>query len=273
LSSRGSNSIVTGSAQGVKCGFIVTKEQVKVGNASGLFFAQNEGAQPKGSWARITKNFSPPIDLRKYGALALWVYGDGKGEILNFQLRDLPQYYHGTYSDHYVDVDFVGWRYFELLLRERDAERYVDYTWPYAGVYQIFRTPLVKHAICELNIYLNNIPQGEEARCYISPIRAVPIVKVKLSNPSISVNGKRIVFPVTLESGQSIEFKPPSDCRVYDERGELIATLKPIGETPMIARGKNSIAFECEPTKGFSARAEVTIVLTDKPLVDKKRSR
>ncbi|MFA4016101.1 MAG: hypothetical protein RUDDFDWM_001202, partial [Candidatus Fervidibacterota bacterium] len=67
MSSRGSNSIVTGSAQGVKCGFIVTKEQVKVGNASGLFFAQNEGAQPKGSWARITKNFSPPIDLRKYG--------------------------------------------------------------------------------------------------------------------------------------------------------------------------------------------------------------
>jgi hypothetical protein len=264
---------VTGSAQGVKCGFTLTKEQVKVGNASGLFFAQNEGAQPKGSWARITKSFSPPIDLSKQGAIALWIYGDGKGEILNFQLRDLPQYYHGTYSDHYVDVNFVGWRYFELLLRERDAERYVDYAWPYAGVYQIFRTPLVKHAICELNIYLNNIPQGEEARCYISPIRAVPIAKVKLSNPSISVNGKRIVFPVTLESGQSIEFKPPSDCKVYDERGELIATLKPIGETPTITRGRNFVAFDCEPTKGFSARAEVTVVLTGKPLVDKKRQR
>jgi len=65
-------------------------------------------------------------------AMGLWVKGDGSGALLNIQIRS-PREYHGCISDHYIDLDFVGWRYVELLLRERDSERLTDYVWPYSS--------------------------------------------------------------------------------------------------------------------------------------------
>ena len=52
--------------------------------------------------------------MSKGEVLGLWIYGDGKGELLNFQLNNSREYY-TAWDDHYVDVNFTGWRYFELL--------------------------------------------------------------------------------------------------------------------------------------------------------------
>ncbi|MCS7253822.1 MAG: hypothetical protein RMK18_09265 [Armatimonadota bacterium] len=257
---------VTGTAKGVTCEFKPMKEESKFGGICGYISVKNLGAPKNGSWARITRTFLPPIDTRKYGALGVWIYGDGKGQVLNFQLRDMPQYYHGTYDDHYIDVDFVGWRYFELLLRERDAERHGDFIWPYFGIYQIYRSPLVKHAVNELNIYVNNVPQNESITCYISPIKALPLRRLKFSNPAISVNGKRIEFPVTLESGQYIEFESPSNCKHYRENGELIAYITTTGTTPILNRGQNMAVFSCKPEGTEKARAKLTFICTGRPI-------
>lgn len=257
---------VTGAAEGVTCEFKPIPEQSKFGGVCGYISAKNIGAPQNGAWVRITRAFLPPIDMRKYGALGVWIYGDGKGEVINFQLRDMPQYYHGTYDDHYVDVNFVGWKYFELLLRERDAERHVDFIWPYFGIYQIYRSPLVKHAINELNIYVNNVPPNSSITCYISPIKLLPVRKLKFSSPSVSINGAKIEFPAMIESGQYIEFESMSNCRHYRENGELIGYITPHGTLPMLNHGENMAIFSCKPEGNGKVRAKITFICTSKPI-------
>ena len=259
-------------ASGVTHALTSSTEQVKGSEVSGCYSAENTMAQRRGAWAEIGKVFSPPLDLRRYGALGVWVYGDGKGELLNLQLRDPPQYYHGTYDEHYVDVDFTGWRYFELLLRERDAERHGDYVWPYSGTYQIYRSPLVREHVSALNLYYNNLPPSDSVKCYLSPIKALPTVKVKMENPSVTIGGKRIVFPVTLESGQYIEFASTSNCKLYDERGAVVEEIKPQGEAPTLAAGENTVTFTCAPPEGYNARANVTVISSGEPLSSEEGS-
>ncbi|NCO32397.1 MAG: hypothetical protein AUJ92_19920 [Armatimonadetes bacterium CG2_30_59_28] len=133
-----------GAANDVTTSFTASTSEAKVGGASGCLEASSKAKDPHSAWAKASKSITPEISLGKCGALGLWVHGDGKGELLNVQLTDSPVYYHGAFDEHYIDVDFTGWRYFELPIRERDAGRYGDYVWPYGNIYSIYRTPLMR---------------------------------------------------------------------------------------------------------------------------------
>ena len=109
-------------AAGITHGLTASAAQVKVGTVSASFTAQNATDTRSGAWAKVGQVFSPPLDMSQCGALGVWIYGDGQGELLNFQLNNTREYY-TAWDDHYVDVNFTGWRYHELLLRERDAQR------------------------------------------------------------------------------------------------------------------------------------------------------
>jgi len=260
-----------GTAPGVASGIKSVADPVKAGKASGCFAATNRGDSPVGAWARAVKQFDPVVNMTPYDALGLWVHGDGRGELLNLQLTNLPEYFRTT-DDHYVKVAFEGWRYFELLLRERDAAAYHDYRWPYGAHCVLHRSPLVRHAVNKLTLYLNNLPPGEEAACLLSPIKALRTRKVVLHHPTIELGGKRLVFPVDLESGMVVEFESPGDCRMYDERGKLVARPSPEGEVPTLAPGDNRLTFTCEGTEGFRSRAEVTVITCGPPLRGRRPS-
>jgi hypothetical protein len=233
--------------------------------STACFAATNTGKSPVGAWARAVKRFDPVVDMTPYDAVGLWVHGDGKGQLLNVQLTNLPEYFR-TLDDHHVLVDFEGWRYFELLLRERDAAGYHDYQWPYGAHCVLHRSPLVRPVVSQLSVYLNNVPPSDTARCSLSPLRALRTRKVVLRNPTVEINGQRLVFPVDLESGMVIEFESPDDCRVYDERGQLLQWLRPPSHAPTLADGDNSIGFACKGTEGFRSRAEVTVITEGSPI-------
>ena len=256
---------VRAAAAGVACGLSSSAEQVKVGAASGCLTARNGTSARRGAWVQIGKVFTPPLDMGKCAALGVWVYGDGKGELLNLQLNNSREYY-TAWDDHYVDVRFTGWRYFELLLRERDAQRHQDYVWPYGGPCEVGRTPLLTNRVGAFSIYANGLPPNDEVRCYLAPVRALPTKKVKLTNPTVTLGGKRLVFPVTLESGQYVEFESAADCRLHDERGAVIARLKPQGDVPVLAAGENPVAFTCEGPADCNTRANVTVISQGAPL-------
>jgi hypothetical protein len=192
------------------------------------------------------------------------VHGDGKGELLNFQLTNSPEYFR-TLDDHYIKVDFRGWRYFELLMRERDAAAYHDYRWPYGAHCVLHRSPLVRHAVNKLTVYVNNLPPNDEVSCLLGPVRALRTRKVVLRNPTIESGGRRLVFPVELDSGMYIEFESPDDCRVYDERGNTVRRLHPKGAAPVVPTGQSQFAFSCESTDGFRSRAEITVITCGTP--------
>jgi hypothetical protein len=259
-----------GAAPGVAYSLVPTTERVKAGAASGCYTAKNSKPERGETWTKVSKVFSPPVNIEKYGAMGVWIYGDGKGEILNFQLTNLPQYW-DTMAEHYVTVDFTGWRYFELLFQERDAERNGEYLWPYNGqgivAYKdaVYRSPLVKKAIDSLNIFYNNLPPNDNVKCYISPVKALSAVKKRFANPRLTINGSHIVLPVSLESGQYIECLSSTSCVLYDENGTKIKDLTIGGEVPLLRAGDNSVAFTCDAPEGC-ARAKITLISSGEPL-------
>jgi hypothetical protein len=253
-------------AAGVTLGLAASAEPVKAGPVSASFSAKNATAARRGAWAKVGQVFNPPLDMSKCGALGVWIYGDGKGELLNFQLNNTREYY-TAWDDHYVDVNFTGWRYYELLLRERDAQRYQDYVWPYGGGCEVGRSPVLRNRVGGVNIYYNDLPANENVHCFLGPIKALPVLKVQLGNPAVVIGGRRIVFPVTLESGQYIEYEGPADCRWHDERGAIIRRITPQGDVPELAPGENPVHFTCAGPAGYNTRARVTIITQGEPLV------
>jgi hypothetical protein len=261
---------VRATAAGVTQGLAASAEPVKVGTTSASFTAKNATASRRGAWVKIGKLFTPQLDMSKCGALGVWIYGDGKGELLNFQLNNSREYY-TAWDDHYVDVNFTGWRYYELLLRERDAQRHQDYVWPYGGPCEVGRSPILRNRVGGLNVYYNNLPPNEEVKCFIGPVKALPAVKVQISDPALAIGSRRIVFPASLESGQFIEYESPENCRLFDERGVVLKRIAPRGDMPEILPGENRVSFACNGPEGYNTRANVTLI-TQGPPLDSGRS-
>jgi hypothetical protein len=146
--------------------------------------AANSGDTPRGAWALVGTVYQHPYFSMMPGhAMGLWVKGDGSGALLNVQIRS-PREYHGCISDHYIDLDFTGWRYVELLLRERDAERLTDYVWPYSGAggsHAVYRNAVDRQHISQVNLLLNEIPAGGQVDILVSPIHSLPTKKAELA--------------------------------------------------------------------------------------------
>jgi hypothetical protein len=253
-------------AEGLSFDFKTTTEQIKSGGASGILTARSNGKVPRNaSWTRLDKKFEPNLNLSKNQALGVWVYGDGQGEILSFRL-DSPRYlFYGALCDHYVDIDFTGWRYCELV--ESESTRWYDYKWDedkWWGNIYIQNMDFAK--IETFSLSMNNIPAGKDVKCLVSPIKALPMVKTTLRNPSITIGGKKIVFPVEMTSGSYIEYFSQDDCKLYGPDGALISIVKPQGSAPVIVPGKNKVTFSCTGQAGFTPRANVTIIGYGEPL-------
>ena len=224
--------------------------------------ATNNGTARRGAWARAALAFPAPYrSLAGAGALGVWVKGDGKGALLNIQLGTPREYMHAL-SDHYVTLDFSGWRYVVLLLRERDVGRMSDYEWPYGGHYDMYRNPLDMAHIGEVNLYLNDLPAGGSTEVVVGPIRALAARPAKLKDPVLTVNGHKLAMPVTLESGDFLEVDAAGGCAHYDDNGDLLAMVRPTtaGDWPVLRPGANTVEFACERPVGLDARAEVTLI-------------
>ncbi|MGQ9590164.1 MAG: hypothetical protein ACUVYA_07710 [Planctomycetota bacterium] len=251
------------SAPGITADLQSSFAQLKEGPVSGCFTATNSRAGREGTWAKVGRAFAPPLDLRAHPALGVWVYGDGQGEVLNIQLQS-PSHLVGGIGEHYVTVDFIGWRYFELI--EPDADRYTDYVWPYGGGYAIYREGVLYSQVETVNLWYNHLPAGEQVTCYLSPIKALPLVPGKLRHPRITVGDQTILFPVEIESGCYLEFRSPSDCKLYGPQGEPLAEVEPQGNVPLLETGPNPVQFHAETLAGLSARAYVILISHGEPL-------
>jgi len=250
-------------AKGVTAALTPTAELVKAGAASGLLVATNAWAARSATWASFSKTFAPPLDLGGERAMGVWVHGDGQGEVLNFQLR-CPGHVVAGIGEHYVAVDFTGWRYFELI--EPEGERHADYVWPYGGAYAIYRERIDYRQIASLGVWVNNLPPKGAVKCFISPVRATPLTKAKLRNPRVTVGGRTLTIPAELESGCYLEFQSRDDCKVFGPDGALLQDVKVAGEAPELAAGANRLSFECDAAPGVMPRVRVTTITAGAPL-------
>jgi hypothetical protein len=266
-------------APGMTVDLAGTSSEVKVGEISGRFTAgraastdggpsagaaQPGAAGPQPSWAKVARTYAPPLDLSGHQGLGVWVHGDGGGQVLNLQVQS-PHHITRGIGEHYIDIDFEGWRYFELV--ELEGDRCAEFAWPYSWhYYALYREHVDYKAIETLGLWYNNVPPDRAVTCHISPIRAIPLVNAKLVNPAVTIGGRTITFPVAIETGSYLEFTPPDDARVYGPQGELVARVTPEGEAPRLNEGHNEIRFDWAAGDGPHPRVQVSVIAQGEPL-------
>jgi hypothetical protein len=266
--SKPSNFINESSAEGVTGEIITLKEKTESGAPSAIFAAQSTGKSSKaGSYINMEKKFSPLRNLSKNQALGVWIKGDGNGHILNLSIRSPIHISHGVHGDHFVKIDFTGWKYFELV--EIESSEISNYIWPddsHFYVYDSYRHTVEFESIEKLQLWYNNLPDGKEVSTVVGPIKAIPMVSGNIENPSIMIGGEKIVFPVRMESGMYLEFWSADDCKLYGSKGELLTEVTPEGTIPYLTKGNNEISFSGERSKQINQRVQVTIISEGNPL-------
>lgn len=219
-----------------------------------LLVATNRTAQARGAWACVTHAFDGPnyLNLKQNAGFGLWVKGDGQGALLNIQVQTPREYLHAI-SDHYVKLDFMGWRYIELLARERDVDKMLNFVWPYShgGSHATYRTGLNLAHISQVSIYLNEIPAQGQTAVTLSPIMALPVEKRNVDQPQLTLNGQTLRLPLSLASGDFAELTPEGCLTHYRANGDVQARY-PLKEQPTLQQGANPVSWT-------GGRAEITV--------------
>ncbi|KAH0795410.1 hypothetical protein GPJ56_000623 [Histomonas meleagridis] len=237
----------------------IEKTIVKESSTSLKIVATNNNYVTEGAWIKMSKSLGTIVDISKRG-ICCWIYGDGKGEVLNLQPTS-PTTYSSSSNEYYVVIDFVGWKYIEIPLIERDAERFDDFEWPYKSASLNRNVYIIgsdfKH-IGTMNIYMNNVPANSSCTVYISPIKALPIVTTYLKNAKVEVNGKQIEFyNMSLSSGEYLEFTNVSDCRYFGNRKSGDIQFNAPNKELSLKKGTNNITVEYELEMSTDANPRV----------------
>jgi hypothetical protein len=237
-------------------------EKAPDGAAAFCYRAENKGGG-RSAWCAASLKLPKPVDLTAHRRLGLWLRADGQGGLLNVQLVRTD-----ARRDHYIDLNFSGWRYFEL--EAPDEGRYWDYSWPSPWTDLFYTCQPVYNDTAEVGLYYNDLPPGAKVTCLVSRIEALAEVAEPMTNPAIEVGGRRVTFPVTLKPDEYVELDWRGVARHFEANGGLIEEVKPEGSVTLAA-GDNDVHFACAPGPGNSQHAEVTLSVRGEPLPKAKR--
>jgi hypothetical protein len=222
------------------------------GHSSLRVDAQNQ-ARRRSDWGQFQRHLSPAMDLSNHPMIGFWVHGDGSGALLNVHLGDTSV----RQVDHYVDVDFSGWRY--VSFQRPEGDRIANYRWPYTWKHSMVG---IDHSQTdEISILLTDLAPSRETRCYISPVKALSVQRSTLTNPSLIVNGERVTFPGTLPTDGYLELDGNGQCVFYDANGNELQRVAPTGGIPALQSGRNIIEFNAA-SNGTPNGALITIIVT-----------
>ena len=243
------------------------KAQIRTANVDGkgevlAFRATNQSGERCGAWAGATLRYNHPFrNVAKDGegtAFAFWVRGDGSGAVLDFRVSS-SKVHNGGQSDHFVTLDFTGWRRVCVLLRERDAHRYGDYKWKgYRPIYPVYRNVVDPKKIEEVGFYLNDVPAGGKATVLVTPVEILSETRQTLRDAAIVACGMRYAVPFSLESGEYAEFENGVWTH-YSEVGEPVGATDGRATACCDRTERENISAVSFESKDDAARAEVTM--------------
>lgn len=228
-------------------------EQIDGGSRSGLRLT----ASQKGTfgYARMERIFREPTDISGAPGLYIMICGDGKGELVNIQIKS-PKYVSGGTLDRVIDIDFVGWKCFKLI--ESDAHRLEENYWPFSGgghynqtdhdplyeiapdaelsqyewhpscldldIYYTAREKVTLSDLYSISVWMNNMKDGETYSVTVGEISAFPIRREPLCDPSIRINGQEYPVKGTLPVDSYIEYDN-GNWYGYDVEGNLLSGI------------------------------------------------
>ena len=226
--------------------------------------AKNESAPQNGSWVAAEKKYPRPfLNLAdalgsRQLAVCAWIKGDGSGATLNLQMRS-PKSVSGATSEHYVKLDFRGWRrYVFSIWRDHDAGAAEEFSWPYMpadlACYTIYERALAIDKVEFAGLWLNGVKPGTVARAEVAGLEVTPSAPLTV-RPTVSLGGVAHSLPFDMTSGEFAEL----ECgmwTLYSLEGEPLKRVKATGEMPRLSVGENRAEFSC---RNPAVRAEVTV--------------
>lgn len=235
-------------------------------------------------YTKLERNFSKGIDLSAVPGLFLMVYGDGKGEVLDIQLKS-PKYVLSGTLDRVITVDFTGWKCFRLI--ESDGERLGEDYWPFSGgghynaydhdpvfavaqdvplsqyewhpsgldldIYFTNREKVDMSDISGISVWMNHMRDGEAYHVVIGEISAFPIVQTELEGLSVVVDGESYAISGKLPINSYVEYAQER-WYAYDENGNLLKNIS-FPALPSVISAGSRIKIDAEGRFG----AELTV--------------
>lgn len=211
-------------------------------------------------WCGFRKVLPKPLDLNGHRTLGLWVQGDGKGEVLNLHLVDAVP----NFLDHYVVVDFTGWRYVEIVQPEGD--RLYD-TWrpdmPYDDKRALWSFDYGR--VKALEVYLMHVPSGAEASVSFGRVEGLAEIARPVSDPALEVGGRILRLPLAMQPDDVLELRGET-ATLYDANGHLLRQDVLKGSVQALPAGDTPVTFSSTAGKEFSQRALVSVITEGPPV-------
>ncbi len=231
------------------------------GEAVATIQAENSSATRTGSWVQFKRVFSEVRNLKGREGLGVWVKGDGSGALLNLQLR-CPSHVVAGIGEHYVTLDFTGWRWVELV--EPEGRRWAEYSWPYGDPYSIYRESTEYGQIGEFSMWLNNLSKGS-TEIQIGSVYAMPLQNLSLKNPTVIIGGVTLRFPCEVPAGGCVEYDGGTTAVVYSGTGAVLTNLQGIQAVP-IGAGQTRVRVSAASNGRARPRLRVSIGFIGEPL-------
>ena len=232
-------------------------EQSPGGGESFQVSAVNKGQNPLG-WACAEVVLDNRKDLSGHRALGAWVKGDGSGAYLHFAIESGRR----SARDYYTHLDFTGWKYVRMH-RSAGGEIY-DFKFPLSNYWALGIMGFAE--VDRVYVFITNLPPGATAAAGFGRLEALRETPRPVHNPGLTVRGKSIVFPVSLEPGWYLEYAGGGPVRVFDPNGFVQAEAQPQGVAPTIGNGNNEVTFFCDRGEDRGQTAQVTLITQGKPL-------
>lgn len=233
------------------------------GGGTLAYAATNASDGPSG-WTKIAAKLSAALDLSKHRRLGLWVKANGCGGILNVQLTGTD-----CRRDHYIVLDFSGWRYVEL--QQPEDARFWEYGWPLSWTDLFYTDWPIYNATREVDLYFNGLPAGAKAECLVGRIEALQELPGALHSPGLQCGDQTLGFPVSLQPDEYLELDFAGRCRHFDANGKVLAALRPVGRF-RLAPKTSTVRLTCATEGEHTTRAEVTLVFRGEPLAGARRA-
>ncbi len=174
-----------------------SSEKTPEGGPAFCYRAENR-AQTPSAWSQLTLALPKPLDLTTHRRLGLWIRTQAPGGLLNVQLAATD-----ARRDHYIPLDNRGWTY--VVLDPPEEDRFFDYAWPYSFTDLMYTCQNIYSHTTHVHLYYNRLPAGAKAACWIGRIEALEERPRALRSPTLEIEGKKLVFPLSLKPDEYLE--------------------------------------------------------------------
>ena len=111
-----------------------------------------------------------------------------------------------------------------------------------------------------MSFLLTELPPGAHVDCFIGRVEALKEMPTTVKDPELSVNGNRLLLPVTLENNQYLELWDEGRVKHYDQNGHLLEQRELEGGIPPVEKGSNRVEFRSASYKGDREQVRIEII-------------